>query len=460
MSVRADQLSQPAPGVGVIVPFDFAVDRELWRWTPDDVQLHITRTPFVPSPMTEDMARAISRDAPVRQATRDVLLPEPGVVAYACASGSFVDGVAGEAALVEMMTEVGAPRAVTTSGGVAQALAALRARRVSVVTPYIDALNTLLERFLAAHGVTTVASVGLGLLGQIWRVSPAEIVHGVRTVDRPEADAVFISCTNLTTYDLIVPMERELGKPVITANQATMWAALRTVGIRASGPGQWLVERAPLSIPALRPAPQPAPEPVPPAGGTAPVWHEPGIDGPAEASLHELRARLRDEAGALGQLSEAVAGAGGNILGLSVHGQDSSSVVDELYVAARPPLSSAALADAVAASTGHPVDVAPADPHDLVDPATRALDLAVQAREHPDGLPGALRQLLHADRVHETARRPDAGKHELVLTAPSGTGWLVAHRGWAPFTPTEQARAEAFLRTLTAAPAPSPPAGG
>jgi hypothetical protein len=30
-------------------------------------------------------------------------------------------------------------------------------------------------------------------------------------------------CTNLATYDLITPLERELGKPVLTANQATMW---------------------------------------------------------------------------------------------------------------------------------------------------------------------------------------------------------------------------------------------
>lgn len=43
-------LGGPSPqrGVGVVAPFDFALDRELWRWVPDEVSLHMTRTPFVP----------------------------------------------------------------------------------------------------------------------------------------------------------------------------------------------------------------------------------------------------------------------------------------------------------------------------------------------------------------------------------------------------------------------------
>jgi maleate cis-trans isomerase len=432
-------------GVGVVVPFDFAVDRELWRWTPDSVQLHVTRTPFVPSPMTEDMARAISQPAPVRQATRDVLLPEPGVVAYACASGSFVDGTAGEAALVELMTDAGAPRAVTTAGGMVQALTELRVRRVALVTPYIDALNDLLVAFLHAHDVETVASTGLGLLGQIWRVSDEELVNSVRGVDRPDADAVFISCTNLTTYDLIAPLERELGKPVITANQVTMWAALRALGLRASGPGQWLIERVPPAGVTRQPAPRDLAEAMPPQPSDS------GTAAPAETSLHKIRARVPDVPGALTRLSEAVASVGANILSLSVHASDSSSVVNELYVVADPSLTTGHLADVVAASTDYPVDAMLADPHDLADEPTRALELAAQAREHPDGLPEALRALVHADQVRETSLPPEADEHELVVRSPGGTGWLVMTRRWTPFSRTEQARAEALLRTTLAA---------
>lgn len=83
-------------GVGVVAPYDFALDRELWRWAPDDVSLYVTRLPFVPVPVTVDQASALSDGDNVARATRDLLAPEPLVVGYACASGSFVHGAEGE----------------------------------------------------------------------------------------------------------------------------------------------------------------------------------------------------------------------------------------------------------------------------------------------------------------------------------------------------------------------------
>ncbi|GAB3210955.1 maleate cis-trans isomerase family protein [Marinactinospora thermotolerans] len=229
-------------GVGVVAPFDFALDRELWRWTPDDVSLYITRLPFVPVPVTVDMASALSDDGNVRRATRDLLVPEPLVVGYACASGSFVHGAAGERRLHAGILEAGAPAAVTTSGALVRALEALQARRVAVVTPYVDSVTERLLAFLSEHGVDTVSSVGLGLLNHIWKVTYSEVAQAVRDADRPDAQAVFISCTNVLTYDIIAPLERALGKPVIAANQVTMWSALAAIGRRAIGAGQRLVD--------------------------------------------------------------------------------------------------------------------------------------------------------------------------------------------------------------------------
>ncbi|WP_363320412.1 hypothetical protein [Pseudonocardia sp.] len=425
----------PTGGIGVIVPFDFALDRELWRWVPEPVALHLTRTPFVPSPVTAEMARAISDPEPVRSATRDLLEPGPGIVAYACTSGSFVDGVAGETALLEIMRAAGAPYALTTAGALVSALASVSATRVAIVTPYVDTLTDLLAAYLAANGVTTVASVGLGLLGQIWRVSYEEVVRAVRAADRPEAQAVFISCTNLATFDVIAPLERELGKPVFTANQVTIWAALSAIGVPAHGPGQRLLARGAGRLPHLRAVPDPAPLRRRSQGDAT--------------SLHRVRVRLPDESGALARLADAVAGAGGNILGLAVHGQDSRSVVDELIVGGAP--DPELLAGSVRASVGPgagAVLVTEADPHDLVDAPTRALDLAAQAVTTGDPA-SALAALLHADSVEAQADQPEDDDHVLAVPAPD-EGWLVARRSWAPFTVTESARAEAFVRTLTA----------
>ena len=87
-----------------------------------------------------------------------------------------------------------------------------------------------------------VAAAGLGLISDIWTV-PYDVTAGlVRDTDTDAAQAVFISCTNLPTYDVIATLEAELGKPVLTANQVTMWSALSVIGRKAVGPGQRLLE--------------------------------------------------------------------------------------------------------------------------------------------------------------------------------------------------------------------------
>ncbi|MDQ3150867.1 MAG: Asp/Glu racemase, partial [Actinomycetota bacterium] len=212
------------------------------------VSLYLTRLPYYPLPVTVEMAEVISETEAVHRATRDVLTPEPLVVAYSCSSGSFIDGSAGERVLVQTMRAAGAPAAVTTSGALADALRILRVRRLAIATPYVDEVTDRLVSYLAEGGVETVSSVGLGLLGHIWRVSYSKVVEIVRSVDRRDADALFISCTNLPTYDIIEPLERALGKPVLTANQVTMWAALRAVGLRSSATEQFLVRASNRSV--------------------------------------------------------------------------------------------------------------------------------------------------------------------------------------------------------------------
>ncbi|WP_028923648.1 maleate cis-trans isomerase family protein [Pseudonocardia acaciae] len=241
LSVAYLEATNDQRGIGVVTPFDFALDRELWRWVPDNVSLYLTRMPFFTTPVTVEMAAAVSERAVVRRATRDVLTPEPDVVVYACTSGSFVGGMLGERLLVRTMEDAGAPAACTTSGALVEALGLLGARKLAIATPYVDDVTALLVSYLAEYGIETVASNGLGLLGHIWRVPYHQVIEIVKAVDTPEADAMFISCTNLPTYDIIEPLEQALGKPVLTANQVTMWSALRLMGLQGIGTGQRLL---------------------------------------------------------------------------------------------------------------------------------------------------------------------------------------------------------------------------
>lgn len=231
-------------GVGVVAPYDFALDRELWRWVPEEVTLHLTRTPFSPLPVTVEQAELISGTAEAAQCTADLMTVLPEVVAFACTSGSFVAGRAGERALTDAMVRAGAPTAVTTSGALLEALAYLGITRLGIATPYDAAVTARLGDYLREAGVTVTRAGHLGLSEGIWGVSYAATIRLVREVAASGCEAVFVSCTNLPTYDIIGPLEVELGIPVLTANQVTMWAALRHVGVDAVAPGQRLVDSA------------------------------------------------------------------------------------------------------------------------------------------------------------------------------------------------------------------------
>lgn len=227
MSVTTDQTY-----LGVIVPYDFALDREIWKWTPKRVSLLVTRTPQLGLPSTVAMAESISDESTIRNATKQLLTTEPAAVVYLCTSGSFIRGASWERYMHEVMTDSGAPATVTTAGALVDACHALGVRRLALATPYLDSVTDRLRAFLDQSNVGVVSSIGLGHAERIWQVPEQHVRELVLASDHPDADAVFISCTNLRTYGLIRELEAELGKPVLTANQVSIWAALRAAGIK------------------------------------------------------------------------------------------------------------------------------------------------------------------------------------------------------------------------------------
>ncbi|GGV56254.1 hypothetical protein GCM10010294_01750 [Streptomyces griseoloalbus] len=86
----------------------------------------------------------------------------------------------------------------------------------------------------------------LNLTRHIGKVTCREVVDMARRAAvrgrLGAADALFLPCPNLPTYDVIPQLEAELRIRVISANQVTMWAALRRLGTRAVGPYQALID--------------------------------------------------------------------------------------------------------------------------------------------------------------------------------------------------------------------------
>jgi arylmalonate decarboxylase len=162
----------------------------------------------------------------------------------------------------ELRERAGGVPVIATAGAVLAALRALGVKRVAVATPYVDFVNEAERAFLEEHGFGVTSLLGLRL-GEtqaerrfIGRVPPQQVYRLARQADRPDAEAIFISCTNLATLDVIAQLEADCGKPVISSNQACFWACLRVMGIPDSiaGYGKLLLHcTAPIDPRAMTP---------------------------------------------------------------------------------------------------------------------------------------------------------------------------------------------------------------
>lgn len=216
----------PVTRIGVVVPFDFGLDWEYWRYLPDDVELHFTRTPYLNKPVGIPLARAVAKPSVVARATRSLAVLDPAVTVYACSSGSFVNGLAGEELVRRTMLAAGARIAITSAGAMLGALRLIGARRVAIASPYDRRLSDRLANFLTEAGFEVPSTTFLGLTDHIAQVSRRSIAELIRTSAHPDADAVFVSCTSLRTQGMIAELEAEIGCPIMTSNQVTLWAAL------------------------------------------------------------------------------------------------------------------------------------------------------------------------------------------------------------------------------------------
>lgn len=213
----------------VLLAMEQTIESDLFRMAPEGVGVHVTRVPMSDS-VNVGTLRAMAGG--LRRAA-EVLLPslELDVVCYGCTSGSIVIGE--ETVEAELAAGSGARRVTTLVGGVVEGLRVLRARRLSVVTPYVAGINELEATYLRRQGfqVDALAGLEIELDQDIARVRPEFLLDFAEQAVHPDSDAVFISCGALRSIDIVNDLEARVGRPVVTSNQAMMWSCLRNAGI-------------------------------------------------------------------------------------------------------------------------------------------------------------------------------------------------------------------------------------
>ncbi|MFB6933518.1 maleate cis-trans isomerase family protein [Streptomyces chartreusis] len=159
-------------------------------------------------------------------------------VVWACTSGSFVYGWKGAHEQVRSLAVAAGMPASSTSFAFAHALQELGVRRVAIGATYPDDVAALFARFLTDAGAEVTAVRGSGIItaAEVGTWGEAEVFALAKEADTADAEAVLLPDTALHTAAHIQALENELGKPVLTANQVTVWEALRLTDRRVNAP--------------------------------------------------------------------------------------------------------------------------------------------------------------------------------------------------------------------------------
>lgn len=213
----------------ILMSTDLAAESDFFAMAPEGVAVHITRLKTDDYTTNETLARHIDHMADA--ASRIQPDTQPDVVSYSCTSGSIVIG---EERVMDEITK-GAPwtKPMCIVTGVLDALRELDAKRIVVGTPYLDEINTAEAEYLADREIEILDIQGLNLTTGIefGCVTPEYWKEFALAIDRPDADAIFLSCGGIRALEVVEEIEQAAGKPVITSNQAQFWSCLRRAGI-------------------------------------------------------------------------------------------------------------------------------------------------------------------------------------------------------------------------------------
>lgn len=215
---------------------DYVTERDFMNMRPnDDVAILVSRILNANPCTVENLLTMAPR---VTEAV-SLIIPDGRLdaVAYSCTSGTVVIGYDSIATSVHAVRpEI--PVATPITAGLA-GLAKFDVKKVAVLTPYVDDVNAQIARYIEDDGLDVVAFTSFLIANDndMAGLSPETIFNAAVEADRPDADALFISCTAIRAVDTIDRIEQTIGKPVISANQALFWQALRATGYRQAVPG-------------------------------------------------------------------------------------------------------------------------------------------------------------------------------------------------------------------------------
>lgn len=232
--------------LGLILPsLNVTTEYEYYKMIPEGVTIHTTRMFFEQE--TKETYASLLSDIP--QAVTMLSHAQVRAIAFACTSGSLYGGLGYDKKIIQTMQEHSNRACTTTSTAVIEALNIMGIKKVCVGTPYSLWINPLEQKFLEDNGFDVVNMQSImeevrRIFGDIPNETGPELSFLVNaitpqrvyefTVDQVHvhnSDGVFLSCMGLPTLGIIDSLEKYLGKPVVSSNQATLWKLMHMAGL-------------------------------------------------------------------------------------------------------------------------------------------------------------------------------------------------------------------------------------
>jgi maleate cis-trans isomerase len=220
--------------IGLLLPSSSSVqEADIGGALPKDITLHVARMRLnnVDADSTLRIVQEIEAES---QKLADV---DVDVIIFPATAPSSRMGPGYDQELIKRISAASGKPATTASTALLEALRVLSVKRIALGAPWSASVNQTVAAFLEANGVKVLAQEALGLVRNLEiGLLDAQTAFDVgRQVNTPDADAVMLACGNWSTFGIIDRLERDLGKPVLTTNQVSLWHALRLIGTKPLG---------------------------------------------------------------------------------------------------------------------------------------------------------------------------------------------------------------------------------
>lgn len=193
--------------------------------------------------VTPEQLRAMNAQA--QRAAAELADARPDVVATACLVAIMAQGpgyhcTAEDDITAALRAEGSDAPVVSSAGALLSGIAALGAKRVAIITPYMEPLTKAVVDYLTDAGVEVVDSLSLQVPDNlaVARLDPADLREHWRRLDLTGADALVLSaCVQMPSLPSIEAVQDAAGIPVLSAATATTHRILTGLGLEPRVPG-------------------------------------------------------------------------------------------------------------------------------------------------------------------------------------------------------------------------------